>query len=167
MDSLVVRNAVGGLDKLLSQARRALWEVGRDAFVGGEYDHQGSYADPEAALGGILEEVHAILLIVLEAAQMPEARASLVETWPTFTSGKGLRHTAIDEEYGNCTSAPFTFIERFINALRMTVSEQITSEQAWTLARLEAMLWTRRGLCIAKIDHRVMRSTCRRSCTTI
>ena len=146
MDSLVVRNAVGGLDKLVSQARRALWEIGRDTFVGGEYDNQGSYADPEAALGGILEEVHGILLIVLEAAQMPQARASLVKTWPTFTSGKGLRHTEIDEEYGTCTSAPFTFIERFVSALRMTVSAQITSEQAWTLARLEAMLWDTPGL---------------------
>src|ERR1019366_7320260 len=40
----------------------------------------------------------------------------------------------------------FTFVERLIKALHMTVSQQITSEQAWTLERLEAMLEDTPGL---------------------
>jgi len=149
MDNLIVKNAIGGLDKLLSQARRALWEVGREVFVGydeGDEDHSG-FADPRGALGANLEELHDILLVVLEAAQMPESRTSLVKAWPKFTSAKdGLRHTDEDHEYQDCTSPAFTCVERLIKALRMTVSQQITSEQAWTLTRLEAMLEDTPGL---------------------
>jgi hypothetical protein len=147
MDSLVVKNAIGGLDKLLSQARRALWEVGRETFVGND-DYEGSgFADPHAALAGTLEELHDILLVILEAAQMPEAKAALVGAWPKFTSAEdGLSRTDIDHEFGYCSSPAFTFVERLIEALRMTVSKQITSEQGWTLARLEAMLNDTDGL---------------------
>lgn len=148
MDSTVVKNAIGGLDKILSQARRAIWEIGRDIYVGYDEDQdQGGYADPRGALGANLEELHDVLLVVLEAAQMPEARASLVKAWPKFVSAKdGLRHTDEDHEYQDCTSPAFTFLERLVKALRMTVSQQITSEQAWTLARLEAMLEDTPGL---------------------
>jgi hypothetical protein len=149
MDSLIIKNSIGGLDKILSQARRALWEVGREVYVGYDEDtkDQGGYADPRGALGANLGELHDILLVVLEAAQMPETRASLVKAWPKFTSIKaGLRHTDEDHEYQDCSSPAFTFVERLIRALRMTVSQQITSEKAWTLARLEAMLEDTPGL---------------------
>jgi hypothetical protein len=47
--------------------------------------------------------MHDILLVVLEAAQMLEARASLVKAWPKFKSVKdGLRHTDEDHEYQDC-----------------------------------------------------------------
>ncbi|MCC6363114.1 MAG: hypothetical protein IT165_06285 [Bryobacterales bacterium] len=143
MDSLIIQNAIGELDKILSQAKRALWEIGREIYVGYNEDaeSQGGYADPRGALGANLEELHDILLVVLEAAQMPEASASLVKAWAEFmSSSDGLRHTDEDHEYQDCTSPAVTFVERLIKALRMTVSRQITSEQAWTLARLESML---------------------------
>lgn len=143
-----MKNAIGGLDKLLSQARRALWEVGREVFAGGDDDDdRSSFADPHGALAGTLEELHDALLVVLEAAQMSQARTSLVEAWPKFSSAKdGLAHTDDSYEYGDCSSPAFTFVERLIKALRMTVSDQITSEQAWTLAKLEAMLEDTAGL---------------------
>ena len=143
MDHLVISNAIGGLDKLVSQARRALWEIGRDLYIGGdEYDNQGSYADPHAALGGTLEELYDILLIVLEAGQMPEVRCAMVRDWVKFTAAKGgLSRTEEDHEFQDCVSPAFNYVERIVKALRMTVSSQITSEQAWTLSRLEAMLW--------------------------
>ena len=79
MDSIVVKNALGGLDTILSQAWRAILEIGRDLYVGyDDAEEQGGFADPHAALAGNLEELHDILLVVLEAAQMPAARASLV-----------------------------------------------------------------------------------------
>jgi hypothetical protein len=146
VDNLVVNNAIGALDKLLSQARRALWEIGRETFVSYDQDNSG-FEDPHAALAETLEELHDILLVILEAAQMPEAKASLVNAWRKFESDKdGLAHTHIDHQFGYCGSPAFTFLERLIAALRMTVSEQITSEQAWTLARLEAMLNDTNGL---------------------
>ncbi len=39
-----------------------------------------------------------------------------------------------------CESPALTFLERMIQGLRMTVSEAISSEEAWTLNRLEEML---------------------------
>lgn len=148
MDSSIIKNAIGGLDKILSQARRALWEVSRETFGDyQEFDNQGGYADPRGALGAMLEELHDILLTILEAAQMPEARASLGAAWPKFTKAKlGLRHTDEDQENQDCYSPALTFLERMIKALRMTVSPEITSEEAWILARLEAMLEDTAGL---------------------
>jgi hypothetical protein len=75
MDNQVVKNALGGLNKLLSRARRALWEIGREYFVQPE-DELGGFADPHAALRGTLSELHDALLIILEAAQLPETKAS-------------------------------------------------------------------------------------------
>jgi len=148
MDGPVVRNAVGALDKLLSETRRALWEVEREVYGDPGYgDDQGRYEYPRFAMAAHLEELHDILLIVLEAAQMPEARASLVKAWPGFTSAEdGLRHTVDDDEGQYCHSPALTHVERLIKALRMTVREEILSEEAWTLARLEAMLEDAPGL---------------------
>jgi hypothetical protein len=57
MDSLIIQNAIGELDKILSQAKRALWEIGREIYVGYDEDaeDQGGYADPRGALGANLE----------------------------------------------------------------------------------------------------------------
>ena len=72
MDILVVKNAVGPLDKLLSQTKRALWEIEREVFHVYDYgDKEGSYEYPRGALAGHLQQLYNILLVVLEAAQMP------------------------------------------------------------------------------------------------
>jgi hypothetical protein len=140
MDTAVVKNAIGALEKALAQTKRALWEVAGDMY-GWCGDEHGSYEHPRLVMAWQLEELHDVLLVVLEAAQMPEARLSLVEAWSGFTSAKdGLGHTKNDHENEDCRSPALTLIERLVAALRMTVSQQITSEQAWTLARLEAML---------------------------
>jgi hypothetical protein len=148
VDSAVVKNAVGALDKLLSQTKRALWEVELEVYGDPGYgDDQGGYEYPRFALAGHLEELHDILLVILEAAQMPEARNSLVKAWSGFTAAKdGLRHTDDDDEGQNCQSPALTFVERLIIAMRMTVRAEILSEEAWTLAKLEAMLEDTPGL---------------------
>src|SRR5580704_4478793 len=97
MDKIVVKNAIGSLDKLLSRAKRALSEIEQDRFGITDYLEVGGFLNPEAVLGDTLEEIHDILLIVLEAARMPEARASLIEMWPKFTSEKdGLQHIDVN-----------------------------------------------------------------------
>ncbi len=151
MDRQIISNAIGGLDELLSQARRALFEISRDHFVGGEVDDQGSYAEPKEALAGLLSELHDVLLIVLEAAQMPEARLNLIEQWAKFTSAKGgLRAVHVHPDYDVFTSSAFSSCEHIVNALRMTVSNDLTTEQGWTLARLEAMLRDTAGLLLKR-----------------
>jgi hypothetical protein len=143
-----VKNAVGTLDKLLSQARRALFQVESDIYGDTSYDDDGgTYAYPSHAMEDHLRELHDVLLVVLEAAEMPEARASLIKAWRGFASAKlGLRHTDNNDEFANCNSPALTFLERLIRGLRITVSEEISSEDAWTLTRLEAMLRDTPGL---------------------
>jgi hypothetical protein len=144
----VVENAVGGLEKVLSEAKSALRQVEREVFGLASYgDKGGTYDYPLYAMEGHLLDLHDILLVVLEAADMPEARASLIENWKKFTSAKnGLRHTDDNGEYQSCESPTLTFLERLINGLRMTVTDEVSSEEAWTLARLEAMLRDTPGL---------------------
>jgi hypothetical protein len=142
MDGSVVRNALVALDKLLGQTKRALWEVERQVYGDPGYgDDQGSYEYPSFAMAGHLEELHGILLVVLEAAQLPDARQALLKAWPRFVSVKdGLRHTDDDDEGQNCSSPALTYAERLIKALRASVEGEILGEEAWTLNRLEAML---------------------------
>ena len=87
----VVRSAVGALEKLLSQARRALWEVEREVFGDPGYgDADGTYAYPRDAMKSHLKELYDALLVVLEGAEMPEARASLIKEWRGFTQARGV-----------------------------------------------------------------------------
>jgi hypothetical protein len=138
MDTAVVKAAIGWLDKVLIEARQALSDIEREEFGDPGYGSAGGYAYPRQALKLMLEELHDILLVVLEAAGLPETRASLTDRWGGFA--ERLEHTIDNDELQNCDSPALTFLERLINGLRMTVGEAISSEEAWTLSRLEAML---------------------------
>jgi hypothetical protein len=141
MDASVVRNALGSLDKLLSDARSAVWDIEREVFGVSAYEGEaGGYENPRGALKSLLEQLHDVLLVVLEAAGMPESRASLVTKWHGFTHDKGLEYTNEDHTLEFCESPALTFLEHLIQGLRISTSENISSEEAWTLARLEAML---------------------------
>jgi len=148
MNIPVVKNAVGALEKLLSEAKNALWQVEREVFGLSNYGASGgTYEYPSYAMELHLQELHDVLLVVLEAAEMPEARASLIKEWPGFVSAKeGLRFTKNDSEFQNCDSPALTFVERLIEGLRMTVNDEISTEEAWTLSRLETMLRDTPGL---------------------
>lgn len=149
MDPAVVRNAVGGLETLLRKAKRALWQVEREEFGDPGYgdDQGGTYEYPRWAMANYLQELYESLLVVLEAAAMPQARADLISAWEQFKQNKdGLRHTNDDAEFQNSESPAYTYVERLVRSLRMTVSEEITNEQSWTLARLEGILNDAAGL---------------------
>jgi hypothetical protein len=92
MDIAVVKNALGSLDKVLSQAKQALRDIERETFGDHGFGDAGGYEYPHQAMTGFLEELHDILLVVLEAAGMPETRASLASKWGGFVS-KGLDPT--------------------------------------------------------------------------
>jgi hypothetical protein len=139
VDQEVVKYALGGIDKTLSKAKRALQEVEMEAFGGG--DDLGGYESPTDAMVFHLEELHDHLLVVLEAAQMEETRTDLVIRWAEFKKAKnGLRNTKRFGDFDQLDSPPLEYIDRLVSALRMTVSDQISSEEAWNLARLEEML---------------------------
>jgi len=142
----VVRNASGSLAKLLSETREALWQVEREVYGDGRHGNDDERSS-RYALQEHLEKLHDTLLVVLEAAELPEARASLIEAWRGYTSAeRGLGHTDDDDENENCCSPALTVIERMIQALRVTISEEISSEEAWTLDKLEAILHDTPGL---------------------
>ncbi len=136
----IVKNAVGSLERLLSQAKRALRQIEREVFGDHGYGDAGGYENPRDAMKAFLEELHDVLLVVLEAADMPETRASLIKAWSGFIDGRGLGHTNNNQEYETCESPALTFLERIVQGLRMTTSETISSEEAWTLRRLEETL---------------------------
>jgi hypothetical protein len=140
MDSDVVRNAVGTLDKLLGKAKDALFDIERHEFGVSAYGEGPSYENPRGALKSSLEELHDVLLVVLEAANMPETRSSLVEAWGEFSKGIGLQRTKDYHEFDSSESPALTFLEHLIDGLRVSVSNEIPSEEAWTLNRLEDML---------------------------
>ena len=142
MNIEVVRNAVGELTRIWNSANGALTQVEAEAFRQVySYQLDGWYEYPQAALGALLQELHDTLLVVLEAAEMPETRNSLLNAWGKFDSEKdGLEHTNIDTQFMSCTSPALTFLERLIDGLRMSVTKEISSEEAWTLNRLEDML---------------------------
>jgi hypothetical protein len=139
MNIAIVNNAIGSLDELLSKAKQALRAVEIEEFGDPGYGDSGVFAYPRESKHWYLDELHVVLLMVLEAADLPEARASLIEAWRGFAA-KGLGHTNDNQEFDVCESPALTFLERMIRGLRMSVSEAISSEEAWTLNRLKAML---------------------------
>jgi hypothetical protein len=139
MDKDVVKNAIGGIDAILSKAKRALREVIYERFGGG--DDLGGYENPEDAMVWHLHELYDHLLVVLEAAETPEARADLVAKWAEFKKQKGgLRHTDQFGDFDHLISPVIEYLDHVVSALRMTVTDQMTSEEAWTLQRLEDLL---------------------------
>jgi hypothetical protein len=89
----------------------------------------------------LFDQLYDQLLVVLEASEMPEARANLIMKWAEFKKQTdGLRHTDQFGGFDHLTSPVIEFIDNLVSALRMTVSNEITSEEAWALERLEEML---------------------------
>lgn len=141
MDAEVIKNAIGSLELIINEARDALRQIAAEEFHHEYLSDSGSWDNPRGALGAVLERTYDILLVVLEAGQLPLARKLLVEAWPRFKAERGsLSRTEEDPEYESSSSPALTYVERLTTALRMTVTEETTTQDAWTLTRLEAML---------------------------
>jgi hypothetical protein len=142
MDSQVAKNAIGTLDEILSKAKRALAQVEREVFkIWTTEADGGSYEYPREAMEEYIKEIYGLLLVVLEAADMPETRAALIKAWEGFTSlDDGLGHTEDNHKLEFSRSPALIFLEDLIKGLRISVIEEISSEEGWTLSRLEAML---------------------------
>jgi len=74
-----------------------------------------------------------------------ETRRALIDAWRDFR-GKGLSLTIDNPEFESCESPALTFLNHMMHGLRIAVSEAISSEEAWKLIRLEAMLRDTAGL---------------------
>ena len=94
MNSVVTRAALSDVAVRLEKAREAKDQIGRETGGG---PSGGGYEYPEAALAHYLGEVYQMLLVVLEAAELPATRSHLVEQWGTLSSAEttyleGIRH---------------------------------------------------------------------------
>jgi hypothetical protein len=139
LNILVIQNAIGGLENLLGKAKDALQQIEAEAYG---YESKAGYVDAEAALGFNLDTLGHVLSVILEAAEMPGARASLRATWSGFKKRpRGLRATVMEPEFDSISSPAITYAERLIEGLRMSVIKDMTTEESWTLRRLEAILY--------------------------
>lgn len=139
MDKVVMSNAIGGIDAILVKAKRALREIIYERFGGG--DDLGGYESPVDAMVYHFDQLYDHLLVVLEAAEMPEARVDLIAKWAEFKKQKGgLSHTDQFGDFDHLTSPVIEYLDNLVSALRMTVTDHLTTEEAWTLQRLEDLL---------------------------
>ena len=147
----VLQNAVGGLDSILGKAKDALVQLEAETF---HYETEFGYEEPLGALGHFLDELGHTLSVVLEAAEMPEARRAMLKAWAVFKAGKdGLAKTVTEHGYGSLRSPAVTYAERLISALRMTVSREVSSEDIWVRRQLVRML--RDTAAIVRRDGRI------------
>ena len=116
-----------------------------------EYRQQHGYEDPEDAFVFQIEEIYDVLLVVLEAAGMPSAREHLVQCWDQFKSKpKGLHYVDCYPQFDTCISPPLKLLKRIITGLRITITNEITSEDAWKLSTLRSILEDTAGLLLKR-----------------
>lgn len=77
MNASVIRAALLDLESTLSLAREAKHQI--EAIKSGQSLEGPFYEDPEAALTAMLTELRDTLLDVLEATDLPQARARLMQ----------------------------------------------------------------------------------------
>jgi hypothetical protein len=78
MNTIVVQNAIGELQKVLGKARDALTQIEAERHGYPEYLPHIGYEYPEDALASHLDELQEMLMIVLEAAEMRGRARGLV-----------------------------------------------------------------------------------------
>src|ERR1700760_4189271 len=98
MDSPVIRNAIGTLDRMLGGTKETLWAIEYELLqYFGKREEEFDYR--AKAFVWQLAELYDVLLVVLEAAQLSHARENLMEAWKSFkTAENGLRSFHIDHD---------------------------------------------------------------------
>jgi hypothetical protein len=138
VNASVISNAIGGLTDLLGKSKDALIQIEAEEYG---YFTTIRYEDARAALGFYLDALGVELLVVLEAAKMPQTRISVDTAWAEFKNKpRGLYQIILDRAFESARNDAVTYAERLIAALRMCVSKELTTEESWTLRRLEAIL---------------------------
>ncbi len=137
----VIRNALGALDGSINAIRDAVRDIEADLFDDQQRSRTYQYEEPKDVLEEQLERIGQILLVVLEAAEMPDTRRQFEVEWARLAAPKGaFRRTVNNPEYSS-TSPALTFIERVIHGLRISSGEgSLSSPDAYRLGRLESLL---------------------------
>src|SRR5437660_11810141 len=72
---------------------------------------------------------------------MPDARGALLKKSSKFQKlPNGLSHVEMEHQFGSATSPALTYAEWLLDGLRMTVINEVSDEEGWTIRQLERML---------------------------
>jgi hypothetical protein len=138
MDTAIIRAALAELQGLLEDARAAKNQI--------ESDHTGRriegsfYEYPEAAFTSILNDLYEILLVLLEAAGVPETRRRLLDKWASFEKAGDIGRTTYCEQYDYLESKPFEYLSTLIGGLRAAAGDALHPLESFELAKLETIL---------------------------
>lgn len=143
MDSALIRATLANLESLLERARdvRIQMENEIENEIYGESNKGGGYEKPEAAFTSFLDDAHEVLMLVLEAAGLPETRDRLVKKWAGFEKlEKGIGTTKFVPEFDYLESQPFEYLNRLVNGLRISSGEGLKPFDSYELSKLEMIL---------------------------
>jgi hypothetical protein len=134
----VVRSSLLDLDNAVNEAREAKAQI--EAHETGR-SLEGSLCEyPEVALVGILTDLRDTLIEVLEAAELPETRARLLQQAEGWSRSGGIGQTHHNEQYDFLECPSFEYIARLVKTLRIISGEALTSVESYELAKLETVL---------------------------
>lgn len=137
MDRSTICDALGELLLKLEKTRDAKKQI-ESGYTGARIQG-GFYEFPEAAFEAYLHETYNTVVILLEAAALPETRRALVERWRQFCE-EGVGHTDYLEKYDYLKSEPFEYLSNLIDGLRISAGEGVNTLEAYELGKLEAIL---------------------------
>ena len=134
MNSPVIRAALSGLERQFERAREARVQIEYESL--GSAAPGGGYENPNAALSSILTEMYDVLLVVLEAADLPETRSHLLARWDDLE----VKKTTYDQQYDYAENKAYAFLSNLLEGLRNISSDDRPSGESYGLAQLEAIL---------------------------
>jgi hypothetical protein len=92
----------------------SIWRIFRSPFA--VLRDLGGYESPSDAMVFHFDQLYGHLLVILEAAEMPEARADLIAKWSEFKKFKGgVRYTDQSDDFDHLTSP---VLDRLIECVR-------------------------------------------------
>ncbi len=89
MDSQLIRNALSELDRQLEEIHEAVRQIE------GTSNANASWEDPEGTLPHLLNRLYERLLVVLEAADLPETKSRLAHSWYALRKAGGIGKTKL------------------------------------------------------------------------
>lgn len=138
MNTSIVQAALADLESKCDRARGAQRQI--EAQQTGETNTGGTYEDPGAALTALLTDLYEILLVVLEAAELPQARTRLIDKWHELAKGGGIGASSYNSQFDYLECPTFEYIDTLIEGLRIASGDAISSHESYELAKLEAIL---------------------------
>jgi hypothetical protein len=100
----------------------------------------GAYEDPKAALASILNDIQEMLLIVLEAADLPQTRGRLIEKWQALDKEKGIGSSSYNHQFDYLECPSFEYVSTLIEGLRLVSGDTTSSLESYELAKLATLL---------------------------